>query len=143
MNKTHSTTKTLLSLVALGFMLLISLIDVALPLWVTISLLLLVGIALFHGFFLDLPRRHFRGDPKFRDEYNLTFSDEGIRFITTNINASVAWGLYTGVIKNEKFYLLIYGKNIASLSIIPRRVFRDSKQEAAFVDMLQRHIDHA
>lgn len=127
---------------ALGLILLLSLIDLALPLWVTMSLSLLVGIALFHGFFFDLPRRYFRGDPKFRDEYSLTFSDEGIRFKTRSIDASVAWSLYTGVIKNENFYLLVYGKNIATLSIIPRRVFRDSKQEAAFMELLRRHIDH-
>jgi hypothetical protein len=54
----------------------------------------------------------------------------------------VAWSLYTGVIENKNFYLLIYGKNIASLSIIPKRVFRDSKQEATFVEMLRRHIDY-
>ena len=127
---------------SLGLILLLWLIDVGLPLWFTISLLLLVGLALFHGFFLDLPRRQFRGDPKFRDEYSLTFSNEDIRFKTRSIEASVAWSLYTGVTENENFYLLIYGKNIASLSIIPKRAFRDFKQEAAFREMLRRHIDH-
>jgi hypothetical protein len=125
-----------------GLILLLSLISFALPLWATISLSLLVGVALFHGFFYDLPRRYFRGDPKFRDEYSLTFSDEGIGFKTRNIDASVAWSLYTGVIENKNFYLLIYGKDIASLTVIPKRVFRDSKQEVTFVEMLRRHIDY-
>ena len=130
------------ALVAVGFALLLMVIDIALPLWVTISLLLLVGVALFHGFLLDLPRRYFRGDPKFRDEYSLVFFDEGIRFKTRSIDASIAWSLYTGVLENENFYLLIYGKNIASVSIIPKRAFQDSKQEAVFREMLRRHIDH-
>ena len=128
--------------VSLSLILLLSLLDLALPLWVTISLSVLVGIALFQGFFLDLPRRYFRGDPKFRDEYNLTFSDEGIGFRTRNVDASVAWSLYTDVIENKNFYLLIYGKNIASLSIIPKRAFQDSKQEATFIELLRRHIDY-
>jgi hypothetical protein len=127
---------------SVGLILLLSLIGPDLPLWSTISLSLLVTIAFCHGFFFDLPRRYFRGDPKFRDEYTLTFSDEGIGFKTRNIDATVAWSLYTGVIENKNFYLLIYGKNIASLSIIPKRVFRDSKQEATFVEMLRRHIDY-
>jgi hypothetical protein len=129
------------SLISFGLILLLLLIDLGLPLWIPISLLLLVGIALAHGFLFDLPRRYFRGDPKFRDEYSLSFSDEGIGFKTPNINASVAWSLYTGFIENERFYLLIYGKNIASVSIIPKRVFRDSMEEAAFREMLRRHID--
>ena len=129
-------------LITFGIILLPLLIDLGLPLWAPISLLLLVGIAFFHGFLVDLPRRYFRGDPKFRDEYSLSFSDEGIGFKTRNISASVAWSLYTGIIENESFYLLIYGKNIASVSIIPKRAFRDSKQEAAFREMVRRHIDH-
>jgi hypothetical protein len=102
---------------------------------------LLVGIALCHGLFLDLPRRYFRGDPKFRDEYDLTFSDQGIKFRTTNIDAFVDWGLYTGVIQNKNFYLLVYGKDIASISIIPRRAFQDPRHEMAFREMLGRHIE--
>ena len=128
--------------VSFSLMLLLLLLDLALPLWATISLSLLVGISLFHGFFLDRPRRYFRADPKFRDEYSLTFSDEGIRFKTRHIDASVAWSLYTGVIENKRFYLLIYGKNIPSLSIIPKRAFQDSKQEATFIELLRRHIDY-
>ncbi len=129
------------ALLSLGLILVLSFISLDLPLWSTISLSLLVAIAFCHGFFFDLPRRYFRGDPKFRDEYTLTFSDEGIGFKTRNIDASVAWGLYTGVIENKNFYLLIYGKDIASLSVIPKRTFRDSRQEATFVEMLRRHID--
>lgn len=133
---------TTIALLTLALALVLWLIDFGLPWWFTISLLLLTGIGLFHGIFIDLPRRHFRGDPKFQDEYSLTFSDEGIRFRTRAIDASIAWSLYTGVIENENFYLLIYGKNVASLSIIPKRSFRDSKQETAFREMLRRHIDH-
>jgi hypothetical protein len=124
----------------LALILLFSLLDLALPLWFTISPLVLIGIALFHALFVRLPRRHFRGNPKFRDKYSLTFSDQGIRFKTKSIDSSVAWDLYTDVIENERFYLLIYGKNIASFSIVPKRSFRDSTQEATFREMLGRHI---
>lgn len=130
-------------LISFGLILLFLLTNLGLPLWVLVSLLLLAGIGLFHGFFFDLPRRYFRGDPKFRDEYSLSFSDEGIGFKTKNINASVAWSLYSGLIENESFYLLIYGKDIASISIIPKRVFRDAQQETAIREMLRRHIDHS
>jgi F0F1-type ATP synthase assembly protein I len=118
------------------------LVDFSLPPWFLIILLVLGGLGLFHGFLIDLPRRYFRGDPKFRDEYNLTFTDAGIQFKTQNINASYAWSFFTQVIENDKFYLLVYGKNIASVSIIPKRAFRDSKQEKTFREMLRRNIDH-
>ena len=129
-------------LVSTGLVLLLLLIDFPLPLWVVISFIVLAGVALFQGYLVDLPRRYFRGDPKFRDEYTLTFTDAGIEFRTTHLNASLAWSLYTDVIETDKFYILVYGKDIHSLSILPKRAFTDDRQETAFRQMLRRHVDH-
>ena len=53
----------------------------------------------------------------------------------------IAWSFYTGVIENDSFYLLIYGRNINTVSILPKRAFRDSKQETIFRQMLRRNLD--
>lgn len=128
-------------LVSTGMVLLLQLFGSPLPLWVVIAFIVLAGVALFQGYLVDLPRRYFRGDPKFRDEYNLTFADAGIEFRTTHLNASLAWSLYTDVIENDKFYILVYGKGIHSLSILPKRAFTGG-QETTFRQMLRRHVDH-
>jgi len=99
------------------------------------------GAGLFHRTVIDLPRRYFRGDPKFRDEYHLTFSDAGIEFQTLNMSSMIAWSFYTGVIENDKFYLMKYGNNIHSVSMIPKRAFADSRQESTFRQMLRRNLD--
>jgi len=124
-----------------GLLLAVSLTGFPLPLWVDFALVILVGVAWFHGYVVDLPRRYFRGDPKFRDEYHLTFSDAGIQFQTQNMSSMIAWSFYTGVIENDRFYLLKYGNNIHSISILPKRVFPDSKQEAIFRQILRRNLD--
>ena len=128
-------------LVSIGMVLLLQLFGSPFPLWVVIAFIVLAGVALFQGYLVDLPRRYFRGDPKFREEYNLTFTDAGIEFRTTHLNASLAWSLYTDVIENDKFYILVYGKGIHSLSILPKRAFTDG-QETTFRQMLRRHVDH-
>ena len=128
-------------LVSAGLFVLTALLDFALPIWALIALLGLVGVALAQGYLVDLPRRYFRGDLKFHEEYNLTFTDSGIEFRTPSINASITWSLYTRVIENDKFYLTVYGRDIHSVSIIPKRAFVNAQQEAAFRDMLRRHID--
>ena len=128
-------------LVSLGFLLLNVLLDFLLPLWLIIPMILGLGVGWFHLYLVDLPRRYFRGDPKFRAEYDLTFTDAGIQFKTTDINSSIAWSLYTNVIENDNSYILIYGKNIPSLSIIPKRAFRDRKEEMVFRQMLRRNLD--
>ena len=128
-------------LVSLGFLLLNVLLDFPLPLWLIVPMIVGLGVGWFHLYLVDLPRRYFRGDPKFRAEYDLTFTNAGIQFKTPDINASIAWSLYTNVIENDNFYILIYGKNIPSLSIIPKRAFRDSKEETIFRQMLRRNVD--
>ncbi len=85
-------------------------------------------IAFLHLFVL--PRQRFRSDPKFKDEYFLQFSEDGIQFKTAQIDALIQWSLYTKVLENDRFYLLIYGKNM--ISVIPKRAFSSAAQEAAF-----------
>jgi hypothetical protein len=124
-----------------GLVILTIVLDFALPIWAVAAFLGLLGVSMWHGYLIDLPRRYFRGDPKFRDEYHLTFSDSGIEFKTQNVNASIAWGMFTRVLENDTFYLTVYGRDINSVSVIPKRAFVNSKQEAAFRELLRRHID--
>lgn len=114
----------------------------ALPLPLSIFIIALVGVAWFHSIVIDIPRRYFRGDPKFRDEYRLTFSDAGVQFQTVNMSSMIAWNFYTGVIENDRFYLMKYGNNLNAVSILPKRVFADSRQETTFRQLLRRHLDH-
>src|SRR5262245_46242418 len=46
-----------------------------LPVWANLAMIAIAGVAWFHGYVVDRPRAYFRGDPKFRDEYHLTFTD--------------------------------------------------------------------
>ena len=128
-------------LFATGLMLLPVLVGVPFPLWATAALIFLVGLGWFHGYVIDLPRRKFRGDPKYRDEYDLTFSDAGIEFKTAHVSASLQWNLYTRVIENDRFYIMLYGHDIHSLSILPKRAFRDQQQEITFRKLLRRNLN--
>src|SRR3978361_1748802 len=60
----------------------------------------LVGLAaicavLLVSAFTIVPLLIFRNEPKLRDEYALTFSEEGIHFGTANIDSRLQWGMYT------------------------------------------------
>jgi hypothetical protein len=104
-------------------------------------LLVLLAFFPFLIAFLHLlvwPRQAFRRDPKFRDEYQLQFSDDGIQFRTPQIDALIQWDLYTKVIENERFYLLVYGRHM--LSVIPKRAFQSAQQQEAFDQLLRRKL---
>jgi hypothetical protein len=55
------------------------------------------GLILLLAFFV-MPRIVFRRNPKYRDEYELVFSTEGIHFCTVHLNSQLEWSLYTHVL---------------------------------------------
>lgn len=85
-----------------------------------------------------IPRQHYQRNPKFRDEYNLQFSEEGILFQSKGMESRLEWTFYSKVWETPVFYFLLYGKDMFTL--IPKRAFGSRKQEATFRDMLKRKI---
>lgn len=88
--------------------------------------------------FLVIPPLAFRREPKFRDEYSLTFSDEGIHFVTQHIDSRLKWNLYSRALINRHSYVLYYGKH--QFTVIPARVFADSIQQGAFERLLTANV---
>lgn len=127
-------------LMTLGLVAITIVTDVSFPLWGMVAFAVLIGVSIYHGNFNNLPKRYFRGDPRFGEEHSLTFSDSGLQFQSPAVNSSISWSLYKKVIENDKFYILIYGLN--SPTIVPKRAFGDSRQEAIFRELLRRHVDH-
>ncbi len=61
----------------------------------------------------------FRTNPKFREEYQLTFSTESLHFRTATIDSTLKWTMYTGFLETSKAFILVYGKRM--YTIIPKR----------------------
>lgn len=125
-----------------GILMLPLFFDFPIPFWALAALVVIGGVGWYHGFVIDIPRRYFRGDPKFRDHYHLKFSDAGVDFKTDHASGSYDWSFFTGVVENESFYLLVYGRDLHAVTVIPKRAFRDREQEIAFRELLRRHVDH-
>jgi hypothetical protein len=85
------------------------------------------------------PKRAFKQEPKFRDEYSLGFKDEGIIFETEHINSTIAWNHYSQVKENKDFFYLIYGKYM--FTIIPKRTFASKKDEELFRKLVEEKIE--
>jgi hypothetical protein len=129
-------------LLILIFVLLSMLVGPVLPFWASVALSLLFILALSYKLLTDVPRRYFRGDPKFRDEYALTFSDEGVSVQTREIDSKMGWGLYSGVTEGRDLYLIMYGKDTRMMTVVPKRLFVDANQELEFRRLLRVHVDH-
>jgi hypothetical protein len=93
----------------------------------------LVGLAVILVFILVvafgvIPGVVFRREAKFRDEYALTFSSEGIHFHTAHIDSQLEWSLYTRALIDTHSFVLYYGSR--SFTVIPKRVFESAEQQA-------------
>jgi len=89
--------------------------------------------------FTVLPRWWFRREPKYRDEYSLSFSPEGIHFRTAHIDSQLQWSLYTRALVDEHSFILYYGSR--QFTIIPRREFANAEQQRAFANLLTQHVE--
>jgi hypothetical protein len=88
--------------------------------------------------FLVIPPLAFRHQPKFRDEYSLSFSPEGIRFQTAHIDSHLEWSMYSRVLVDAHSYLLYWGSR--TFTIIPKRVFQSAEQRGAFEQLLVERV---
>jgi hypothetical protein len=111
---------------------------------ITLVFVILFDVVLFYNALVTLPRRFYRGDPKFREKYQVTFSNEGVVVKTFQIDSKLAWSLYTKVIEGREMYLLMYGKDLRMMTAVPKRVFRSRDEEMEFRGLVSRHIaDHS
>ncbi|HKI27327.1 MAG TPA: YcxB family protein [Candidatus Sulfotelmatobacter sp.] len=88
--------------------------------------------------FVIFPSLAFRLEPKYRDDYSLIFSPEGIRFRTAHIDSQLQWTLYSRALVDADSYILYYGSRM--FTVIPKRVFQNSEQQSAFEQMIGQHI---
>jgi YcxB-like protein len=88
--------------------------------------------------FTVIPILTFRRDPKFRDDYSLTFSPEGIHFRTAHIDSQLQWSIYSRALIDAHSYILYY--NSRQFTVLPKRVFQNVEQQQAFEQLLTHHV---
>jgi len=111
------------------------------PIWAMAFFAIALDGLFAHQIFTIMPRTYFRGDPKFRDEYLLTLSEEGVWLQTAQIDSKLAWSLYKRVIENQSMYVIVYGTDARMMTVVPKRVFKDGNEELAFRQLLNRYVD--
>ncbi|HEX8178839.1 MAG TPA: YcxB family protein [Pyrinomonadaceae bacterium] len=88
-----------------------------------------------------LMRRCYRGDQKFRHGVTLTFTDAYVQVQADQIDSKFGWKLYTDVLEGADNYVLVYGRDVRMMTIVPKRAFKSKQQERAFRALLATHFD--
>jgi hypothetical protein len=110
------------------------------PWWTGFLVSGLLLTLIYYNALVQQTRRYFRGDPKFRDQYQFTFSEQGIAAKTSQLDAKLSWSLYTKYLENSRMYVLVYGEDLRMMTVVPKRAFQNSLQENSFRELLSRHV---
>lgn len=95
-------------------------------------------ILLLLAAFVVGPQLAFRLEPKYREDYSLIFSAEGIQFRTVHVDSQLQWSLYSRALVDVYSYILYYGPR--TFTIVPKRVIQSPEQQKAFEQMLAQHV---
>jgi len=108
--------------------------------WLSVVCLMasFVLIVMLFAAFVVIPPLAFRSEAKFRDDYSLTFSQDGIHFRTAHIDSQLQWSMYSRAFIDEHSYILYYGSR--QFTVIPKRVFQDAEQQQIFEQLLTHHV---
>lgn len=87
---------------------------------------------------LLLPGMIYNSQPKLKNKYTLSFTDDGIHFLTNNVDSTLKWSLYDKWLFDDRFYVMYYGKR--NLTVIPRRALTENGADAALRQLLTKHI---
>lgn len=88
--------------------------------------------------FVVIPPLAFRSEVKFRDDYSLTFSQDGIHFRTAHVDSQLQWSMYSRALIDKHSYVLYYGSR--QFTVIPKRVFQNAEQQQIFEQLLTQHV---
>ena len=80
----------------------------------------------------------YRYDPKYKEKYQLTFSEKHLHFRTATINSIIKWTHYNKYFETSKAFILVYGKIM--YTIIPKRALTNKDQLNYLRDLLDRVV---
>jgi hypothetical protein len=80
----------------------------------------------------------FKRNPKFKEDYTLTFRPESLHFKTVTIDSTLAWTHYEAVLEDSVLFVLRYGKSL--FTAIPKRALKDEDEMDRFRALLQAKI---
>jgi hypothetical protein len=100
---------------------------------------LLLAAYLWWGWPMSVGRRVQR-DRRLRSPTTYQVGDE--RFVTRNVlgESSLEWAAFHRLVETRAHYLLVFDVSRRTFVVVPRRAFASAEQEAAFRDIVKRHL---
>jgi hypothetical protein len=84
--------------------------------------------------------RRAQRDRRLRSPTTCQINDE--QFVTQNVlgESCLEWEAFHRIIETRSYYLFVFALNRRTFVIVPRRAFSSAEEEAAFRDIVKRHL---
>lgn len=79
----------------------------------------------------------FKSNPKYREPYEVSFTEADIHFKTPTIDSTIDWKMYTSMLEDKQMFLMIYGRGM--YSVIPKRAFANDADLDRFRELAGLH----
>jgi len=80
----------------------------------------------------------FKKDARFKNEYKLEFSDDGLHFTTQGLDSRIDWSFYKRILINDNMTLLGYAKH--QFTLIPKRAFDNEEDYEYFQKLIENKV---
>ena len=85
-------------------------------------------------------RLAFRGNPKFRETYDVSFDENGARFHTRTSDTHLAWSHFQRAVETDQVFLLFYARRL--YTVIPKSAFT-ARDRSRFRELLRDRMAQA
>ncbi|MFC4777324.1 YcxB family protein [Paenibacillus sp. GCM10023252] len=95
----------------------------------------LVYIFMIFSKYFILPTIVYNREPKFKEDYELSFLENEILFKAGAMNSTIPWSYYFDYKQSKDFIFLKYAKE--RYTVIPKRIFKNDEEAKEFIDLLK------
>jgi len=112
-----------------------------------LNLLAIIGLASGMIIVFGLPlirrwswKRKWEREPLYRSEHEVSYGDEGIRYLMGHVESILDWKYYQRMLESPEGFLLIYGDN--AFNFLPKRAFANDEKINQFRKLAAAKLSH-
>lgn len=112
-------------------------LDLRAVIGLVIGLLIVFGLPLIRRFSW---KRKWEREPLYRSEHEVSYSEEGIRYLMGHVESNLDWKYYQRMLESPEGFLLIYGDE--TFNLLPKRAFANDEMINQFRKLAGAKLSH-
>jgi len=112
-------------------------LDLRAVIGLAIGIIIVIGLPLIRRLSW---KRKWEREPLYRSEHEVSYSEEGIRFLMGHVESNLDWKYYQRMLESPEGFLLIYGDD--AFNLLPKRAFANDEMINQFRKLAAAKLSH-